>query len=413
MVPGFVFLTGFLKRAAGKEQARRFTSFALRLRCGNIGCISGFVPPLQNKNNHMPRPLLLKNITAFSLTFLIAGSGAGIAWFIGLPIPFLLGSMCSVMIASLSGVHIYLPVWLRNTVFIMLGVQAGSGVRPETLSQIGEWPLSFMLLFVMLAAVTGFTFMLLRYVFRWDAQTAFFSSLPGALSFVMAAASETRADLIRISMIQTVRLLLLIGLLAPVLNVLGQSAPHVDMTTLSTHQPQEWIWLFLAGASGALLGHYSRLPGGMMLGALLASALVYVTGVVSVRVPPEMADFGMVILGVLIGSRVNKQHRGIIIELLPVALMAFIIGAGSAGGVCALVWLVTGLHPAQIALAFAPGALEALTVIAFSLGVDPAYVASHHVVRFMMIALVVPFLARSLNRMDAKQTAAQVELERL
>ncbi|MDR0251985.1 MAG: AbrB family transcriptional regulator, partial [Brucellaceae bacterium] len=227
--------------------------------------------------------LLLKKTAAFLLTFIIAGSGAVIAWLAGLPIPFLLGSMCSVTIASLSGVKIYLPLWLRNVVFIMLGIQAGSGVRPETLSQLGEWPLSFGLLFVMLVAVTGFTFALLRYMFRWDAQTAFFSSLPGALSFVMVAASETRADLVRISIIQTVRLLLLIGLLAPVLNVLGQSAPHIDLESIAVAQPQEWLWLLLAGALGALIGHYSRLPGGMMLGALLASALVYATGVVSVR----------------------------------------------------------------------------------------------------------------------------------
>lgn len=358
----------------------------------------------------MSRQLSLKNIYALFLTFLIAGSGAAIAYLTGLPIPFLLGSMCSVTIASLSGIRIYLPVWLRNAVFIMLGLQAGSGVRPETLSQIGEWPLSFMLLFVMLVTVTGFTFMLLRYVFRWDAQTAFFSSLPGALSFVMAAASETRADLVKITIIQTVRLLLLIGLLAPVLNVLGQSAPHIDFVAGSGNQQQEWLWLVAAGGFGALIGHYSRLPGGMMLGALLASALVYVTGFVTVRVPPEMADFGMVVLGVLIGSRVDARHRGAILNYLPVALMAFIIGTGTAAAICALAWLATGLHPAQIALAFAPGALEALTVIAFSLGVDPAYVASHHVVRFMMIAIFVPFLARSLRRMDEKQTAAQAEL---
>ncbi len=353
----------------------------------------------------------LKNsLSAFIVTFAIAGAGAAVAYYAGLPIPFLLGSMCGITIASLSGVRIFLPPWLRNAVFIMLGVQAGSGVRPETLSQIGEWPLSFALLFVMLVTVTGFTFMLLRYVFRWDAQTAFFSSLPGALSFVMAAASETRADLIKITIIQTVRLLLLIGLLAPVLNVLGQSAPHIDIVAVEGSQHMEWLLLLAAGGAGALAGHYSRLPGGMMLGALLASALVYGTGIVAVRMPPEMADFGMIILGVLIGSRVGVEHRGSIVKFLPVALFAFVVGTGTAAGICALAWLVTGLHPAQIALAFAPGALEALTVIAFSLGVDPAYVASHHVVRFMMIAIFVPFLARSLKKMDEeKQTAAQAE----
>lgn len=350
------------------------------------------------------------NMLAALLTFLIAGTGAAVAYWVGLPIPFLLGSMCSVTIASLSGVRIYLPLWLRNAVFILLGVQAGSGVRPATLQQIGEWPLSFLLLFVMLVSVTGFTFMVLRYVFRWDAQTSFFSSLPGALSFVMAAASETRADLMKITIIQMVRLLLLIGLLAPVLNVLGQSAPHVNLAVVSDNQSREWLFLLLAGGLGAFIGHYSRLPGGMMLGALLASALVYVTGVVAVRVPPEMADMGMIILGVVIGSRVNAQHRGAILKYLPAALLSFIIGTGTAATVCFVAWLVTGLHPAQIALAFTPGALEALTVIAFSLGVDPAYVASHHVMRFMMIAIFVPFLARSLKKIDEKQTAVQAEL---
>lgn len=342
------------------------------------------------------------------VTFLIAAGGAGTAYILGFPIPFLLGSMLSITVASLLGARIFLPLWLRNAVFIMLGIQAGSGVRPETLNQISEWPMSFLLLFVMLVSVTGFTFILLRYVFRLDAQTAFFSSLPGALSFVMAAASETRADLMKITIIQIVRLLLLIGLLAPVLNVLAQSAPHVNLTDVNENAPRGWLILFSAGGLGALTGHYSRLPGGMMLGALLASALVYVTGAVAVKIPVEMADFGMVILGILIGSRVNAQHRGALLQYLPAALLAFIVGTGTAAGISVLAWLATGLHPAQIALAFAPGALEALTVIAFSLGVDPAYVASHHVMRFMMIALFVPFLARSLKRMDEKQAAANI-----
>lgn len=349
------------------------------------------------------------HVFSASLTFLIAVTGAMIAYLLGLPIPFMLGSVFSVTIASLSGIQIYLPSWLRNLVFIMLGVQAGSGVQPETLSQISEWPLSFLLLFVMLVSVTGCTFMLLRYIFRWDAQTAFFSSLPGALSFVMAAASETRADLVKITIIQTVRLLLLIGLLAPVLNVLAQSAPHIDVKMTVDVQPGEWLVLLVVGGVGALIGHYSRLPGGMMLGALLASAAVYMTAIVTVRIPAEMADFGMIVLGMLIGSRINKTHRGMILNYLPAAIFAFVIGTGTATAICVLVWLATGLHPAQIALAFAPGALEALTVIAFSLGVDPAYVASHHVMRFMMIALCLPFLARALRQFDIKTTAVQQE----
>ncbi|RCS24669.1 AbrB family transcriptional regulator [Phyllobacterium salinisoli] len=327
----------------------------------------------------------------------IAAIGAVLAFWIGLPIPFLLGSVIAVTTASLSGLRIYMPDWLRNVVFFMLGLQAGSGVRPDTLDQLAAWPGSFALLFVTLILVTGLTFLLLRKGFGWDGQTALFSAIPGALSFVLAAASDTRADMVKITIIQATRLLLLIGFLAPLLAVLGRNAPHVDLTVAGDLTLQSAAILFVGGLAGALIGHYSRMPGGMMLGALLASAVLHGTSVVAASLPSAISDVGTIVLGVLIGSRINASHRRHIVRYLPAALLAFIIGTSAAFATGAVVWLLFDIHPAQIALAFAPGALEALTVIAFSLGVDPAYVASHHVARFLMIAITVPFLARWLK----------------
>ncbi|MBB2969674.1 AbrB family transcriptional regulator [Mesorhizobium sp. RMAD-H1] len=341
--------------------------------------------------------------TAMVVSLVIATVGAVLAFWIGLPIPFLLGSVITVTAASLAGIRIYLPDWLRNVVFFMLGLQAGSGVRPDTLDQLAAWPGSFVMLFVTLILVTGLTYLLLRKGFGWDGQTALFSALPGALSFVLAAASDTRADMVKITIIQTTRLLLLIGFLAPLLAVLGRGAPHVEAGAVHHLTLQAAAILFAGGLAGAVIGHFSRIPGGMMLGALLASALLHGTSMVAASLPRELSDIGTIVLGVLIGSRVNAGHRRHILRYLPAALLAFIIGTSAAVATGAVVWLVFDLHPAQIALAFAPGALEALTVIAFSLGVDPAYVASHHVARFLMIAVTVPFLARWLNSRQDSQ----------
>ncbi|WP_181418453.1 AbrB family transcriptional regulator [Phyllobacterium leguminum] len=344
-----------------------------------------------------PNDDLWSKAYAMAVSLAIAAVGALLAFWVGLPIPFLLGSVIAVTTASLSGVRIYLPDWLRNIVFFMLGLQAGSGVRPDTLGQLASWPGSFALLFVMLFAVTGLTYLLLRKGFGWDGQTALFSAIPGALSFVLAAASDTRADLTRITIIQATRLLLLIGFLAPLLAVLGRTAPHVDLTAAHELTLEAATILFAGGLAGAVIGHYSRLPGGMMLGALLASAVLHGTSMVEASLPRGLSDVGTIVLGVLIGSRVNASHRRQILHYLPAALLAFIVGTSAAFATGAMVWLMFDLHPAQIALAFAPGALEALTVIAFSLGVDPAYVASHHVARFIMIAVTVPFVAKWLN----------------
>ena len=48
-------------------------------------------------------------------------------------------------------------------------------------------------------------------------------------------------------------------------------------------------------------------------------------------------------------------------------------------------------------LPFAPGAFDALTILAYQMNIDPAYVAAHHVVRFLALTAAVPFLARWLS----------------
>ncbi|UGY10691.1 AbrB family transcriptional regulator [Phyllobacterium pellucidum] len=345
-----------------------------------------------------PNPVHLDKIKTTLLSLLIATAGGLTAWLIDLPIPFLLGSTIAVTAASLSGIRIYIPDRLRGFVFFSLGIQAGSGVSPGILDQMVLWPVSFLMLFVALVLVTSLTYLMLRKGFGWDGPTALFSALPGALSFVLVAAMGTSANMVKITVIQCVRLLLLIGFLAPLLAVIARNAPHVVVAVNYDWTIQEAIILLVCGGAGALLGYYSRIPGGMMLGALLASGILHATSIVTAVVPRSIADLGLIVLGVLIGSRVGAEHRTQLVRYLPAALLAFLIGTAASFAAALVVWLLLDIHPAQIALAFAPGALEALTVIAFSLGVDPSYVASHHVVRFLMIAFSVPFLARFVAR---------------
>ncbi|MGH6762962.1 MAG: AbrB family transcriptional regulator [Phyllobacterium sp.] len=330
------------------------------------------------------------------LSLLAAFLGAGLAKWIGLPLPYLLGSSIAVAAVSLSGLRVILPRWLMNFIFLILGIQIGSGITPEAIGQIAVWPLSFFMLFVALVLVTGFTYLLLRKGFGWDGQTALFSALPGAMSFVLAAASETRADMVKIAVIQSLRLFLLIGFLAPLLEMFASVAPHTSVHFNYDWTPEQALLLSVAGVGGALLGHFSRVPGGLMLGAMLGSGLLHGAGLVEAVLPRQVADIGMAIIGILIGSRLKAGHRRQLLSYLPIGLLAFAVGTITSIAVGVALWLAMDIHPAQIALAFAPGAMEALTVIAFSQGVDPTYVASHHVVRFIMIALAVPFLARWL-----------------
>ncbi|MFD2032224.1 AbrB family transcriptional regulator [Ancylobacter dichloromethanicus] len=56
-------------------------------------------------------------------------------------------------------------------------------------------------------------------------------------------------------------------------------------------------------------------------------------------------------------------------------------------------WLADEPLP-KVLVAYVPGALEAMTIMAFVLGMDPAFVAAHHLVRFLGLALAIPVIAR-------------------
>ena len=56
---------------------------------------------------------------------------------------------------------------------------------------------------------------------------------------------------------------------------------------------------------------------------------------------------------------------------------------------------ITGMDLIAILIAFAPGGLETMAAMSVILGIDPTFVASHHVARLLMLTAIVPiFLMR-------------------
>lgn len=328
---------------------------------------------------------------------LAAASLGGIAaWSIGVPVPYLLGSSIASAIVVLSGIHFTLPAPVKTLAFFMLGLQAGSGVTPAALGQVALWPLSFVALMLAIFLTVLVTFLYLTKRRGWDRQTAFFASLPGALSFVLAAAEEAKVDLRAVTILQTIRLFLIIGLIVPLIALMNGGVPASVVQAVPPDAIWQFFLLLTSGVLGAVAGHFSKLPGGMMLGTLLASAFLFGSASLTVPVPPPLANVGMIVLGMVIGGRFSGLRRADIRTLFPISFYAFLCGTIAASCVGLVLYLTVPISAAKIALAFVPGAMEAMTVISFALGVDPTYVAAHHVMRFLFIALMVPFVARWL-----------------
>jgi membrane AbrB-like protein len=100
---------------------------------------------------------------------------------------------------------VHIPVPLSRVISVVVGISLGAVVSPETLKGLVAFPLSVLVLAISTLCMITATSSYLRFVHGWDAQSALFGASPGALAQVMTLASEYKADLRAIAIVQTMR----------------------------------------------------------------------------------------------------------------------------------------------------------------------------------------------------------------
>jgi uncharacterized membrane protein AbrB (regulator of aidB expression) len=61
------------------------------------------------------------------------------------------------------------------------------------------------------------------------------------------------------------------------------------------------------------------------------------------------------------------------------------------------------LRTSDMVIAYAPGAIEAMTIIAFALHLDPVFVGVHHLARFTFMSMVLPAAVGLIRAWEAKK----------
>ena len=57
-----------------------------------------------------------------------------------------------------------------------------------------------------------------------------------------------------------------------------------------------------------------------------------------------------------------------------------------------------------VLLAFAPGGLAEMSLIALALGIEAAFVATHHIIRIAMIVILAPAVFRAIERRQKRRS---------
>ncbi|MGB7206175.1 MAG: AbrB family transcriptional regulator, partial [Anderseniella sp.] len=315
----------------------------------------------------------------------------------------LAGSVVTVAAASLSGIITQaMPKRLSRFIFILLGLQIGGSVTPETLNTIARWPLSFLVLALTMAVLVWLGMVFFRKVYGWDKATSFFAVMPGALSVALALAADTRADLVKVSVSQVTRLFILVAVLPSVISSYGSiSDIHPPLVLPGSGGLRDLVMVLGAGLVAGFVFEKLKVPAGLVLGPALASAVMHIGEVVHGTLPLWVLVPVFVFLGTMIGMRFSGVRPRDLMKLggasltgLGLAMVISVAGAAVASRIAdvPLAWTV---------LAFAPGGMEAMTIMAFALNLDPAFVGAHQIGRFVLIALAMPLVWYMLKEKPA------------
>jgi uncharacterized protein len=327
----------------------------------------------------------------------IGVAGGALFAFLQLPLPWLLGALTATTIASLAGLRMAVPDRLRQPMIALLGMMLGTTFTPERVEAALAWLPTLGALPVYVLLVGAVIWLYLRRFSGFDGVTTFFAATPGGLSEMVALSAQLGGDQRTVSLIHGTRVLFIV-LAIPFLASLYQPPPARPALDLLGIAWGPLLALAGLGLIGYLVAARVRLPAATFVGPLLGSAVAHGAGLLAVQPPALLMAVAQLVIGASVGVRFcgfgpARLARAMLLGAGATLLMLLITLAF--GGA---LHQLTGQPLALLLLAFIPGGLVEMSLIALGLGADPAFVVTHHATRIFLVVLIALPLSARLRR---------------
>lgn len=339
-------------------------------------------------------------LTRIALGLGIGALGGAVFYWLNMPLPWMLGALVSTTLAATMGAPILPPARVRNHVVVVIGVMLGSGFTSDLMGQLWGWGVSLMFLmgYLLVAGV-----LVVPYYIRlgkFDPTTAYFAGMPGGLNEMILIGGDKGGDDRKIALAHASRILITVSLLALWFRFGAglSTGERGGIGVPFAHIPAaELLVLAACAVLGYLIGPRLRLPAPMLVAPMVLSAAVHIAGLATTPPPSELVILAQVILGTIMGCRFLGSTAREIGHAVLLSIGATVITLGVT--VCFALFLhqLFGQTVEQVLLAYAPGGLAEMSLIALAMGAEVDYVALHHIVRIAIIVLMAPFVFRLLQ----------------
>lgn len=339
------------------------------------------------------------DLPAIAWTLAIGTVGGAIFFYYRLPLAWVLGAMTATTIAALAGAPLIAHNPLRNTMIAVLGALLGSAFSPAVFGQLLSWSGGAVIVLIVVAVIIAASTLMFWKLAGFDRTTAFFCATPGGLAAMTVIGEDMGGDPQIIPLVHAVRIATVVFMMPVVLSFmdgvdLSGRAGFGAGTILAP--PGDLALLAVAALAGYLLMARLRVPAPSLIGPMAACATLYLFGVVEGKPPEFLVIIAQIAIGSFIGARfVGLQIRKLIRPILFGIISALaMVGVAAAGA--ALAAPLLGVERAALLLALSPGGLAEMSLIAFSLDIDVAFVSTMHAARIVGIVVLAPLVFKLL-----------------
>lgn len=151
------------------------------------------------------------------------------------------------------------------------------------------------------------------------------------------------------------------------------------------------------GIAGGLIGAKVKLPGGIIVGAMVSVIICKLFMQAQWEMPDSVSFIIQVLVGVLVASTFHPAMLKILkLIAIPVILSSLVLIC--AGGFLAI--LISRLHlldPATAYIATSPGAMTAMVPLSMEGGGNSLVVTCFHFFRLLFILLTAPWVLKTLS----------------
>ena len=354
-------------------------------------------------------PVLGRDIVNLMATFAIALSTGWVFLQIGAPAPFMMGSLFGVWVigANLPRLQPYLGVarWIHIPVILGLGVLVGSTFTADVLAQTLKWwqTVSTMIGVTILVTACGYFF--LTRIRNYEPMMAFFCSVPGGQAEAIVMAREHVEKDYVVALFHLIRVVfvffstpLLLGFMQGAEAVQDSNRQLAEMPSLFTLPAKELLAFVAMGVIGYILARLIKLPMAHLLGPLTLSTIAHASGIIMIPRVFEFVMLAQLAIGGAVGARLAKVRFVELIIYFKDAILNTIFILSLYFTAAVVIAYLTDTDLLQVWLAFVPGGLYEVTLLALIFGFDIAYVAFHHAVRVVLVFITMPVTALRLRK---------------